>query len=447
MIPWTLDEVAALTNGRLLRGNGKERVTGVSHDTRSLNKGDLYVAIVGRRLDGHRFLKEAARKGAKAALVSRFVPGNGLPQIRVADTTRALGELGRSQRLQWDGPVVAVTGSVGKTTVKDMTAHLLSGKMRTLRSEGNLNNHWGLPLTLLRLTSGHQAAVVELGINHPGEMEWLSEVARPDVAVVTAIGEAHLGFFEGKRQLAKEKLRIGTALREGGKMVLNADDTYLAGAGKNAVTFGLKLGQVRAKKVQADGLGSQFLLAAQGQEIPTRLSVPGRHNVTNALAAVSAGLALGLPLKYMAQRLKSFRSLSPMRMEIQNVRGILFLNDAYNASPTSMEAALSTFKDLKGPKRKIAVLGDMLELGDHTQESHERIVRKALELKCHTLLLVGKAMGAAAKDTQDRSMEKIQLFDQAQDARTFLKGIARKGDAVLLKGSRGMRLEKILEDF
>jgi UDP-N-acetylmuramoyl-tripeptide--D-alanyl-D-alanine ligase len=380
-------------------------------------------------------------------LVSRFVPGSRLPQIRVADTTRALGELGRSQRLQWEGLVVAVTGSVGKTTVKDMTAHLVSGKMRTLRSEGNLNNHWGLPLTLLRLTSDHQAAVVELGINHPGEMEWLSEVARPDVAVVTAIGEAHLGFFEGKRQLAKEKLKIGTALREGGKMVLNADDTYLAGAGKNDVTFGLKLGQVRAKKVQADGLGTQFRLAAQGQEIPTRLSVPGRHNVSNALAAVSAGLALGLPLRYMAQRLKSFRSLSPMRMEIKNVRGILFLNDAYNASPTSMEAALSTFKDLKGPKRKIAVLGDMLELGEHTQESHERIVRKALELKCHSLLLVGKAMGAAAEETRDKDLEKIQLFDQVQDARTFLKGIARKGDAVLLKGSRGMRLEKVLEDF
>ncbi len=190
MLPWTLKEVAALTGGRLVKGNPEVAVTGVSHDTRQVKRGDLFVAIVGERLDGHHFLRDAAAKGAKAAVVSRVVAGAKLTQIKVADTTRALGELGRSQRLQWGGPVVAVTGSVGKTTVKDMTAYLLGVKFRTLKTEGNLNNQWGLPLTLLKLNPEHEAAVVELGINHPGEMEWLSEMARPDVAVVTAIGEA-----------------------------------------------------------------------------------------------------------------------------------------------------------------------------------------------------------------------------------------------------------------
>src|SRR5579859_7293984 len=175
MLPWTLEEVAALVNGRVARKKSSIKVLGVSHDTRNVRKGDLFVAIRGPRFDGHRFLRKAALQRAAAALVSKIQKGAGLPQVEVKDTTRALGELGRAQRLQWNGPVVAITGSVGKTTVKDMTAHLLSGSFRVLKTEGNLNNQFGLPLTLLKLVPSHEAAVVELGINHPGEMEWLSE--------------------------------------------------------------------------------------------------------------------------------------------------------------------------------------------------------------------------------------------------------------------------------
>lgn len=323
MIPWTLREVAALTNGRLWRGNVKGRVRGVSHDTRRLNKGDLYVAIIGKKLDGHRFLKRAAQRGAGAALVSRLDPGSRLSQIRVIDTTRALGEMGRSQRLQWNGPVVAVTGSVGKTTVKDMTAHLLEGKFRVLKTQGNLNNQWGLPLTLLELDRGHEAAVVELGINHPGEMEWLSEIARPDVAVVTSIGEAHLGFFRDKKHLASEKLKILAGLRAGGKAVLNAEDPLQGRQGDDVYTFGIKVGQVKASAISMQSGETRFTLAAEGVEVPVRLSMLGEHNVRNALAAVAAGLALGLPLRALANRLGNFIPRARMRMEIQNRRGIL----------------------------------------------------------------------------------------------------------------------------
>jgi UDP-N-acetylmuramoyl-tripeptide--D-alanyl-D-alanine ligase len=439
--------VAALVNGRQVKGSGDIRITGVSHDTRQVKRGDLFVAIVGERLDGHRFLKQAAQKGAKAAVVSRLVTGSKIPQIKVENTTKALGEMGRAQRLQWNGTVVAVTGSVGKTTVKDMAAHLLGGFFRVLKTEGNLNNQYGLPLTLLKLEARHQVAVVELGINHPGEMEWLSEVARPDVAIVTRIGEAHLGFFKNRRHLAAEKLKIAAGLRAGGVKILNGDDTSLKERGKNVMTFGLKLGQVRAKELHPEGLGTNFTLEAQGISASTHLNLIGNHNVVNSLAAVSAGLTLGVPLRKLANRLRSFVSKAPMRMEIRNIKGILFINDAYNASPTSMEAALVTFEEMKGPKRKVAVLGDMLELGGFSRETHSRIVRRAAQGSLDSLVLVGDQMKAAFKGLTEEQKSKTRVFTHAAPARHFLKSWTEKDDAVLLKASRGMRLEKVLEGF
>jgi UDP-N-acetylmuramoyl-tripeptide--D-alanyl-D-alanine ligase len=420
-------------------------VTGVSHDTRQVAKGDLFVAIVGVRLDGHRFLKEAARKGAKAALVSRLIKGAALPQILVKDTTKALGELGRAQRLQWNGQVVAVTGSVGKTTVKDMAAHLLGASYRVLKTEGNLNNQYGLPLTLLKLKPAHEVAVVELGINHPGEMEWLSEIARPDVAIVTAIGEAHLGFFKGRRQLAAEKMKVASALMAGGIKILNGEDTYLPERGKNVMTFGLKLGQVRGTELEPQGLGTTFTLEAQGATATTHLNLIGNHNVVNALAAVSAGLTLGVPLKKLAARLRSFVPQARMRMEIRNLKGVLYINDAYNASPTSMEAALVTFEALKGPARKWAVLGDMLELGSFSKETHSRLVRRAAEAPLSGVILVGERMKEAHRGLSEEEKTKVWAFSSLSGAKLFLKSRMVAGDAVLLKASRGMRLEKMLE--
>ncbi len=447
MLPWTLREVAALTGGRLVKGGGEVVVTGVSHDTRQVKRGDLFVAIVGERLDGHHFLRDAAAKGAKAAVVSRVVAGAKLPQILVADTTRALGELGRSQRLQWGGPVVAVTGSVGKTTVKDMTAHLLGAKYRTLKTEGNLNNQWGLPLTLLKLNPEHEAAVVELGINHPGEMEWLSEVARPDVAVVTAIGEAHLGFFRDRKHLAEEKLKVAGGLRRGGVRILNADDSLLKERGANVMTFGLKFGQVKAREIRPDGLGVNFILDTGNGRASTRLQMIGTHNVLNALAAVSGGLALGISLKTLADRLRSFVPQAPMRMEIKNMKGVLFINDAYNASPTSMEAAIVTFEELKGSLRKIAVLGDMLELGSFSNETHQRIVRRVMESPLDSVVLVGDRMKRAFEKLSYPAQDKVRCYPDPAEAGSYLRRWVEKGDAVLLKASRGMELEKVLKGF
>lgn len=444
MLPWTLDEVAALVNGK--RGKGSDaRVEGVSHDTRTLKKGDLYVAIRGNRLDGHRFLAEAARKGAAAALVDQKGGDRRLPYIQVGDTTRALGDLGRSQRLQWNGPLVAVTGSMGKTTVKDMAAHLLEAKGKVLRTEGNLNNQWGLPLTLLKLLPDHAAAVVELGINHPGEMEGLSETARPDVALVTAIGDAHLGNFRDRRELAREKRKIQMALRPAGWIVLNGEDPLLnRRKERNVMTFGFKTGQVRALDLKPRGLMTRFILQAGGEKASVLLSMPGIHNVLNALAAVSAGLSLGVPFKTLAERLGSFRPKAKMRMEILSLRGVLILNDAYNASPASMEAALGTFSALKGPQRKILVLGDMLELGTFGPLAHRQALQQALQMEPSLVFLVGDEFRKATRYLKVEKRDGLQLFEYSAQAGFELAKKAKPGDAILLKGSRGMKIEAAL---
>ena len=447
MLPWTLEEVAALTGGRLVNGKRETRIKGVVHDTRNVKKGDLFVAIVGERLDGHRFLKKAVAKGAKAVMVSKLISGIKIPLIKVEDTTQALGDLGKAQRLQWGGLVVAVTGSVGKTTVKDMTAHLVSGLFRTLKTQGNLNNQFGLPLTLLRLTEKEEVAVVEIGINHPGEMEILSDIVRPDVVVVTAIGEAHLGFFKGKAQLAQEKMKIAAGLREGGIRIFNGDDRFLKARGGNIVSYGLKQGQVKARNLKTTPRGTQFTLENKGQKANTALQMLGIHNVQNALAAVAAGLVLGMPLKTLADRLKSFKPQARMRMETKKIKGVLFVNDAYNASPTSMEAALETFKSLKAKGRKAAVLGDMLEMGSYAKEAHRRMVRLALSMPMEDLILVGKNMKEAGTALLGKNSLKARMFDRAEEAGAYLKGWVRRGDAVLLKASRGIKLERILEAF
>ena len=447
MMPWTLEEVAALTNGKLINGKKETRITGVVHDTRNVKKGFLFVAIVGERLDGHRFIKQAVLKGAKAVMVSKVISGIKVPQIKVEDTTQALGDLGKAQRLQWGGLVVAVTGSVGKTTVKDMTAHLVSGWFKTLKTQGNLNNQFGLPLTLLGLTAKDEVAVVEIGINHPGEMEVLSDIARPDVAMVTAIGEAHLGFFEGRAQLAQEKMKIARSLRQGGIRIFNGDDRFLNGKGEGIVRYGLKQGQVKAKNLKPTTQGTKFILENKGEKAGAELQMLGFHNVQNALAAVAAGLVLGMPLKTLAARLKTFKPQARMRMETKTVKGVLFVNDAYNASPTSMEAALETFKSLKRKGRKAAVLGDMLEMGAYAKEAHRKMVRLALSMPIEDLILVGKNMKEAGRAILGKDSLKARLFDTAEEAAGYLKQWVRKGDTVLLKASRGIKLERILEAF
>jgi UDP-N-acetylmuramoyl-tripeptide--D-alanyl-D-alanine ligase len=459
---WTMRDVAALANGRLL-GDGEVSVTGLSIDTRTLKRGDLYVAIRGRRLDGHAFVRAAVKRDASGVVADHPLPTFGRPLVVVDDTTKALGVFGRSKRLQWDGPLAAVTGSVGKTTVKDLLAHLLgravgrSGKV--LATRGNLNNCYGLPLTLFGLGLDVDAAVVELGINHPAEM------ARPDVAVVTRIGDAHGGNFAGRAQVAKEKTMVLGSLRKDGVAVLNHDDPFLRKASRvgRTVWFGLEGGDVTARGIRITPEGTAFTLVAGGKGFKTSVALLGSHHVANALAAVAAAEAFGVPIAQAARDLASFRPVSRMRMELVQRRGVCFVNDAYNASPDSTRAALETFSLLPAKGRKVAVLGDMRELGRLAPSAHRSAVEEALVAGVDVLLLVGQEMpmawgrlfgivpgleaGVEAVRSSDGRRTTVRSCADAKEAGGFLKKELRGGDLVLLKASRGVGLEKALETF
>ena len=468
MMTWTMREAAALTGASLV-GDGEALVKGLSINTRTIQKGDLYVAIRGQRLDGHRFVVDALKKGAVGVLVDHPVPSAGRPVVVVQDTTIALGALGRSKRLQWNGPLAAVTGSVGKTTVKDLLACLLralpvEGKRReVLSTRGNLNNCYGLPLTLMGLHDGVRAAVVELGINHPGEMALLAEIARPDVAVVTKVGDAHSGNFKGRAQVAKEKLAVLGSLRKNGTAVLNHDDPFLRKASHKGRTvwFGLQGGDVTARDVRLGSDTTSFTLVAGGRRYPTSVRLLGVHHVCNTLAAVAAAHEFGLSFEKAAAALRGFAPVSPMRMEMQTVRGIRIVNDAYNASPDSMKAALETFSAMPTKERKVAVVGDMLELGPQAPSAHRKVLEEALEAGVDVLVLVGQEMpkawgflfglvpdlelGVEVVRASDGHRTTVRACSAAEAAGAFLKKFLRKGDVVLLKASRGVGLEKALE--
>ena len=253
--------------------------------------------------------------------------------------------------------------------------------------------------------------------------------------------------LRARRSWRREKMKIAASLREGGIRILNGDDPFLKAKGKNIVTFGLKRGQVKASNLKATAKGTRFTLTAKGQKAPAELQMLGIHNVRNALAAVSVGLTLGLPLKVLAHRLSKFKPQAAMRMETKKIKGVLIVNDAYNASPTSMEAALKTFKSLRTSGRKAAVLGDMLEMGSFAKEAHRRMVKLALSMPIEDLILVGKNMREAGLAILGKNSLKARLFDRAEEAGAYLKGWVRPNDAVLLKASRGMKLEKVLEAF
>jgi len=461
MLDWTMREVVALTDASLL-GDGEARVTGLSIDTRTIRRGDLYVAIRGQRLDGHKFVAEALKKGASGVVADHRVPVSGKPIAVVADTTRALGALGRSRRLEWNGPLAAVTGSVGKTTVKDILAHLLDGR-GVLSTRGNLNNCFGLPLTLSRLEEKHRCAVVELGINHPGEMAVLADIARPDVAVVTKVGDAHGGNFKGRSQVAAEKLALLGSLHKNGCAVLNHDDPFLRKASFRGpvLWFGLEGGDVTARDMRLGDDRTSFTLVAGDRRIPTYVPLLGAHHVSNALAAMSAALVMGLPWETSTKLLKSFRSPSPMRMEVKRLRGLTIINDAYNASPDSMRAALETFALLPCRNRKVAVLGDMRELGRLAPKAHQAALEQALVAGVDALVLVGREMpsawtrlfgfvpdletGVDVVRSSDGHSVSVRSCVEVSDAGRFLKKFLRAGDLVLLKASRGVGLEKAVE--
>ena len=443
-----LDEVGRATGGRLI-GTGEPylELDGVSTDSRAVRPGSLFVALRGPRFDGHDYVAKALGDGARAVLVEQGRAPAGAPAIEVDDTLVSLGRLAQWVRRRRGLTVVAITGSVGKTTTKELTAEVLRASGgNVLQTPGNWNNRIGLPLTLLGARGDEDTAVLELGISEPGEMAHLTAICEPDVAVVTAVAHAHTELLGGLEGVAREKLTIVEGLRPGGTLVLPHGDPLLrAPQGVRTVTFGwheganlrgdqLKLQGRRGCRFQVDGLWFD-------------LSLHGRHNAHNALAALAVARLLGVFPADAARGLAALEP-SPLRGELKTSdRGFHLLLDCYNANPTATEAALETLENLSGESRRIAVLGEMKELGGHSRESHARIGRAAAERGVSSLHL----LGADTRWTREAALEaglepsRVHWHEDRETLAEALNAELGPGDWVLVKGSRAVGLETVAD--
>jgi len=426
-------------------------MAGVSIDSRTIRPGELFFAVVGPRFDGHDFLAEVGARGASAAVVHRDVAAPPSLQIlRVQDTTRALQELARRRRLDAEVPVVAITGSVGKTTTKEMTAALLATRGPVLKTEGNLNNQYGLPLTLLRLREEHTAAVLELGMSAAGELRALSAIAQPDVAAITRVSPVHLEFFASVDAIAAAKAEILEGLRPGGTAVLNGDDERVRRIGESfrgrVVWFGRdRRYDVSAESWRGTGFGMRFDLRVGGRVVDVALPLAGPHFVANFLAAAAAAHALGIAPETMAE---AASSLAPARHRGEVVRlgeGVVLLDDCYNSSPDALEAAVTALTLLPG-QRRVAILGDMLELGESGPALHGEAGRK-LAGKVDVVIGVGQLATELLEGAREAGMATATLhqFRDVGEAIAGLNRLISPRDAVLVKGSRGVRLERVVD--
>ncbi|MEK6606530.1 MAG: UDP-N-acetylmuramoyl-tripeptide--D-alanyl-D-alanine ligase [Myxococcota bacterium] len=461
----TLADVLAATGGQVAAAHATS-FSRVGTDTRTLATGDLFVAILGNRFDGHAFLAEAHARGAAGAIVSRDAPAPaGLTLVRVGDTRRALGDLARHRRSASRIPLVAITGSNGKTTTKDLCAAILAEAGPTLATEGNFNNEIGLPLTLLRLGPEHRYAVVELGMNAPGEIAALARIARPDVGVVTNVGPAHVGRLGSIDAIARAKGELLRALGPGGCAIFPGDDARLAAEAEHLpaaarVRFGERDGdEARLIAVEPFGRdGQRVRLRLGGIEFAARIALPGRHNALNALAAAAAARALGVDAAKIAAGLERAR-FSPHRSRLVALAGRTVLDDCYNANPASMVAALAAIAELRrdggrltprgGTCGAAAVLGEMRELGDEAARLHTEVGAAVAVAGLDLLVCVGDAAAAIADGAVAAGMPvaRVVRVADAAAAADAVRARTHPGDLVLVKGSRGARLEEVLANL
>lgn len=436
-----LTDLASVVGGQL-RGPGVA-VSGVSTDTRTIVPGALFVALKGKHFDGHAFVAQARARGASAALLEQAVD-DPLPQVKVADTRFALGRLAADWRRRFERPVVAVTGSNGKTTVKEMIASILGQAGPVLATAGNLNNDIGVPLTLLRLGPEDRFAVIEMGANRAGEIGYLSGLARPDVALITNAGPAHLEGFGDLKGVVQAKGEIFQGVRSEGVAVLNADDPYftdwraLAGAAR-MMRFGLiQPAEISARDLVIESEGSSFVLVTPLGETEIQLSLPGRHNVLNALAASAAAVVLGLDLKDIKAALAALASL-PGRLRIRRgIGGVRVLDDTYNANPGSLRAGLELLT--RFPGEHYLVLGDFAELGAEAASSHREIGEQARAAGVSRLYTLGRLSGFAAQAFGEGG----QHFSGQQPLLAALQDVQQMNVTLLIKGSRCMRMEQLV---
>jgi UDP-N-acetylmuramoyl-tripeptide--D-alanyl-D-alanine ligase len=460
---WSSKEIIEATNGRLQREGRKQRFGEIVTNSTDVKKGSVFVALKGERLDGHRFVRDAVARGAGCLVVHRPVRGSalsGTALIKVPDTLRALGDLAHFRRQQYAPRVLAVTGSNGKTTTKEMLAVILERasvngqplKGKVLKTDGNFNNLVGLPLTLLRLRRKDRVAVVEMGTNRPGEIQRLAEIAAPDLGIITSVAAAHLQGLTNLAGVAKEKGALFSAVGRGGTIAVNLDDPWVRRLAKKhrgkKITYGTG-GRIRVEDgASPDAGGTRFILRVGQRRQPVRLRFVGRHNIANALGAAAMAHAFGVSLPTICHGLERVKPL-PMRMHVENWRGIGIINDAYNANPASMQAAIRVLAEIPCRGQKIAVLGDMFELGKGAPKQHAELGKQVAQARIDRLYLLGAHAAQVRKGALRGGLgpDRVLIGKDHGDLAARLRPQIGKGDWLLLKGSRAMAMEKILQEL
>lgn len=455
----SLQELATATGGVLYQGRRTARYVGLSTDSRTIQTGEIFLPLPGERFDGHDFVQAAIRRGAGALVAASWwrrrnhvalPPALGL--VLVPDTLKALGDVAHFWRRRFVGPVVAITGSCGKTTTKEMIAHVLGRHFKVLKNEMNLNNLVGMPQTLLALSPEHEVAVVECGMNRFGEIRRLAQIAAPDIAVLTNVHPAHLEGVGTLAGVARAKAEMLEGLQPGGLLVYNADDDQLQQAlghfAGRSLSFGLSpAAGLRVLGVTPVGPWGQEITCSYQQKTWTlQIQLPGPHQIYNALAAAAVGLTMGLAPAQIAAALESFRSLDKRSQVQRHESGLVIYNDCYNANPGSMRAALETLATLPRQGRLLAALGDMLELGEATDQAHRELGAWAARQGLDLLVVCGRFNTLVKEGALAAGMPSSRLHDVAShaDGARIIKEFCQPGDILLVKGSRGARMEKLL---
>lgn len=446
----TISQITKAVNGQLLCGEEESVIRSVTTDSRQAGEQMLFVPIIGERFDGHDFIDNVWGQGTAAVLTQKdiILPSEGAV-IRVEDTFEALADLARAYKKQYPVPTVAVTGSVGKTTTKDMLASVLGKKYRTLKTQGNFNNEIGVPLTIFQLEKEHQSAVIEMGMSGFGEIRKLASIAQPDVAVITNIGMSHIEKLGSQQGIFEAKMEVAEQFGPHNVLIVNGDDPFLStikGKGEyQVIYYGIHNPEndVVAKDIVSGGLqGIRFTACVDGNEYPVAVQVAGEHNVYNALSAICVGRQFNIPMEDILQGIAGFE-LTAMRMAVEEKNGITIINDCYNASPDSVRAALSVLADAPG-QRKVAILGDILEMGGFAKKAHQELGKSVAEKKIDVLITAGENAFYLAKAAEEAGVT-VYAFETTEQACSYVKKYVKAGDAVLVKASRGMRFETIYE--
>jgi UDP-N-acetylmuramoyl-tripeptide--D-alanyl-D-alanine ligase len=453
MNPLSISQIAKLAEAKLESGDGKISIERISTDSRTIKKGELFVALRGENFDGHKFVEDVAKKDAVGAIVDQNWKGE-VPRtfaiIRAKDALLAYQSLAANYRKSIPIKVLAITGSNGKTSTKDFAASVLGRRFHVTKTQGNFNNHVGLPRTILEATSEDEVAVWEIGMNHPGEVAPLARIAAPDAAIITNVGVAHIEFMGTREAIAQEKGGLAEAVNNEGTVILNADDPFSEGIAKRTgariVLAGINNGVLRATDVEQTSEGSEFTILEGAHRCRAQLSVPGLHMVQNALLAVAAGRAFGVPLEECAIGLAT-APLTKARLQIKEVNGVQFLDDSYNANPDSMKAALRTLIELAAEGKRIAVLAEMRELGAASQRGHEEVGQEAAALGVDQLIGIGEMGAVIATAAEKAGLEKTNAVGSTSEAADLLIEMAEPGDLILIKGSRLARTEEVIEKF